>query len=362
MKANGEYDLEIGVKMERKIKVLHVLKSSIYSGAENVVLTIIKHLRNDYELAYVATDGEIRSVLEEEEINFFLLDKFSGESIRKVIKKFEPDIVHAHDFTATVICTSIHGRFRIISHLHYDPPWSRKWNFKTLIYILSASRISKILSVSKKSYQNMIFADMMEEKCEVIGNPIDIDRISKMGDLEEQVETIDLLFVGRFVEQKNPQRFIQIVKVLAQKGVNLKCAMLGDGELWEDCRRLIAEYELQEQIQLLGFKKNPYIYMKAAKILCVTSRWEGFGLVVIEANIMGTVVLCSYTSGVVEILGDTARELCSTNEEFVSKISAILSDEKVYMEWRDVATRRILGIPRIDEYMRTIDKIYQELL
>ena len=348
--------------MERKIKVLHVLKSSIYSGAENVALTIIKHLRNNYDFVYVATDGEIRSVLEQEKINFFLLDKFSRESIRKIINKFEPDIVHAHDFTATVICTSIPGRFRIVSHLHYDPPWSRKWNIKTYIYILSASRISKILSVSAKSYQNLVFADMMKKKCEIIGNPIDINRISKMGDLDEQVETIDLLFVGRFVEQKNPQRFIQIVKLLKQKGVYLKCAMLGDGELWEDCRRLIEEYGLQEQIQMLGFKKNPYVYMKSAKILCVTSRWEGFGLVVIEANIMGAIVLCSYTSGVVEILGDTARELCSKDEEFVSKISAILSDEKVYLECRDVAKKRILGIPRIDEYMRTIDKIYQELL
>ena len=53
---------------DRKLRVLHVLKSSIYSGAENVAITIIKQLNNRFEFIYVATDGPIREKLEEEKI------------------------------------------------------------------------------------------------------------------------------------------------------------------------------------------------------------------------------------------------------------------------------------------------------
>ena len=348
--------------MSKTIRVLHVLKSSIYSGAENVVITIMKQLKDDYELAYTSTDGEIRSVLEQEKINYFLLERFSEVGIRKIIKKFNPDIVHAHDFTATVICANIRGKFSLISHLHYDPPWVRRWNLKTFIYTLSVNRISKILSVSAKSFQNMVFMNIMQNKCQVVGNPIDIDEILKMGNLDEQVETYDLLFVGRLVEQKNPQRFIHIVNRLVQNGKCLKCAMLGAGELWDDCKRLIVKYGLQDQIQMLGFKKNPYIYMKAARLLCVTSRWEGYGLVAIEANIMGTLALCSYTSGITEILGDTARELCRTDDEFVGKINVLLFDDQEYEEWRNATLKRIQQIPSIDKYIKIINEVYQKLL
>ena len=51
-----------------KLKIAHVLKSSIYSGAENVVLTIMKGLREEFEFLYIATEGPIREKLEEEQI------------------------------------------------------------------------------------------------------------------------------------------------------------------------------------------------------------------------------------------------------------------------------------------------------
>ena len=52
-----------------KLKIAHVLKSSIYSGAENVVLTIMKGLREEFEFLYIATEGPIREKLEEEQVH-----------------------------------------------------------------------------------------------------------------------------------------------------------------------------------------------------------------------------------------------------------------------------------------------------
>lgn len=346
----------------RKLKILHILKSSIYSGAENVAITIIKHLENEHELMYVAMSGEIEKMLEKEEIPHVLLTKYTRKNIQKVIKDFCPEIVHAHDFTATVICSSIPGDFYLISHLHYDPPWTKRWNLKTLVYAFSGIRISKILAVSRKSFDNMVFSSKLRKKCIVVGNPMDVNKILMLGEMGESEKKYDLIFVGRLVEQKNPQRFLRIVDMLKKDGVFLKCAMIGEGELRTECEHFIMQYELQNQVELLGFKDNPYIYMKQSRLVCMTSKWEGYGLVLLEANILGIPVVSSCTSGSVEVLGENAEELCHTDEEFVCKIKNILLNIHKYEKWKNLTQERASQILKADEYVKLIGKIYQDLI
>lgn len=344
---------------KRKIKVLHVLKSSIYSGAENVVITIMKNLKKDYEFMYLATDGTIRETLEQEQIPFVLLSTFNIKNLLKVIREYQPDIIHAHDFSATVLCALVPGRFRLISHLHYDPPWVRKWNVRTCIYLAISVRISKVLTVSEKSYQRMIFAKYYRNKHLTVGNPVDAVRIRTMSKEVIYHEKYDLIFVGRFVEQKDPQQFINIVKLLRDKRILVKSAMLGCGELETECRKLIQTYKLENQIDLLGFRSNPYPFIKDAKILCMTSKWEGYGLVLIEANILGVPVLSSRTSGSEEVLGEFACELCDREEDFTEKICVLLENPDEYKQWKRLAEKRVSEHIIGKDYMNSMSAIYQ---
>ena len=52
-------------RVASKKKIVHILKSSIYSGAENVVLTIMRELRTEFDFIYIATEGTIRKQLRE---------------------------------------------------------------------------------------------------------------------------------------------------------------------------------------------------------------------------------------------------------------------------------------------------------
>lgn len=346
----------------RKTRVLHVLKSSVYSGAENVVISIINNLNEEYEFAYVSTNGPIKDVLEKYHINHYLLDKFNINTLRCIIKSYKPDIIHAHDFMASVLCANLRGNFKLISHLHYDPPWTKKWNIKTFVYCLCGLiKIDRILVVSEKSFNAYSFSNLLKYKYIVVNNPIDIRNIRRKG-LEQGLEyRYDLIFVGRLVEQKNPQRFINIVKLLHKSGLNIKCAMLGSGKLNNDCRELIKKEGLQNNIDLLGFKKNPYVYMNASKILCMTSKWEGYGLVLLEANCQGTPVLSTKTSGAMEVLGDDAIELCNTDEEFIQKIELLITDSVEYTKWCQKSIDRVNNILPLETYMDQIRGIYHEL-
>lgn len=348
-----------------KLKIAHVLKSSIYSGAENVVLTIMKGLREEFEFLYIATEGPIREKLKEEQVPFKLLERFDRKHLSQALNEYQPDIVHAHDFSATVLCAAVPGRFRLISHLHYDPPWVKNWNGKTLCYALCSRRIETILTVSENIFRSMVFAGKCGGKLQVIGNPVDgrqIRSLARLPALQPEEESgCDMIFVGRFVEQKNPERFIELVKKAKERGwLEIQAWMLGEGELLEKCRDLISNLKLQDNIGLKGFQSNPYPLIRQAKLLCMTSRWEGFGLVAAEANLLGVPVLSTDNSGCREILGEGAPELCRSDEEFLEKIFLLHESPEVYEQWRQRSLARAEQFDNMDRYMETMAAIYRE--
>lgn len=351
--------METQKNTKRKKKIAHVLKSSIYSGAENVVLTIIRELRDEFDFVYIATDGPIRERLEQEEIPCILLKEFTRRNLARAVKVWKPDIIHAHDFSASVMCATLPGRFRLISHLHYDPPWVRRWNIKTIVYWAISHRMDHILVVSEGANAHFAFAKVLRKKTMIIGNPIDKERIFEMSGAERE-KKYDLLFVGRFVEQKNPQAFIEIVNVLKQEGVLVNAVMLGTGELKRECENLIQRYELQDSIHLLGFQDNPYSYMKASRILCMTSRWEGYGLVAEEASIIGTPVLSTKTGGVTDIFGENSVELCTSQTDFIQKIKILLSDKDVYAQWCKRIALSQVQFTEQAVYMKDLKSIYEK--
>lgn len=352
--------------MSKRFKVLHVLKSSVYSGAENVVITIMKHLGEQFEFAYLAVKGEIEAVLKREQLSYYLLEKYTRKAIGKVIREFEPDVVHAHDFTATVFCSSLKKDFYLISHLHYDPPWVQHWNLKTVLYAGYARKIDKLVLVSHDMISSMVFTKDLKVKpskiC-VIKNPLDIRRIKQDAETEgSDCSCYDVIFVGRFVEQKDPQRFIRIINEVKRKGlVNIACIMLGKGELFEECRGLINELELDANIQMAGFQQNPYRYIKNSKILSLTSKWEGFGLVLAEANILGVPALSTKTSGACEVLGKDAWEICNTDAEFTEKITGLLTKDMQYQNIKKAVQKRSQKFDNLEDYMERITLIYKRM-
>ena len=68
-----------------KKKILHWLSSNRYSGAENVAISIIRHLSNEYEFAYMSPAGPIERILLENGIKYFPLNKPSFDQVHKCV-------------------------------------------------------------------------------------------------------------------------------------------------------------------------------------------------------------------------------------------------------------------------------------
>lgn len=113
-----------------------------------------------------------------------------------------------------------------------------------------------------------------------------------------------LLGVGRLTVQKD---FATLVRAfsLAVRKQECRLVILGEGELRSELEVLIRELDLQDKVLLPGFVKNPFAWMAHADLFVLSSAWEGFGNVLVEAMACGTqVVSTDCPSGPAEILED----------------------------------------------------------
>ena len=346
-----------------KIKVVHLLNTSSYSGAENVAITLIKNLKNDVECTYVSPNGNISEVLKKNEINYYPLQNktITVKEIRKMIEIIKPDIIHAHDFTASILSAITSYNVPVISHLHNNPLWIKKINIKTIAYYLSVIKYKRVLTVSHSVVDEFCFGKNIKKKTMVIGNPFDIESVKEKSNDYKVNEDYDLIFIGRLTEQKNPMILLDIINELKGFIPTLKVAVIGDGELKHELIDKIKENNLSEYIKLFGFVDNPFPILRKSKVLCIPSKWEGFGLVSLEALSLGKPVVGSPVGGLVDIINDKCGKLCKSLEDYVSEISKLINDCEYYESKKKGALQRVQSFNNIEEYKERILDLYKEI-
>lgn len=113
-----------------------------------------------------------------------------------------------------------------------------------------------------------------------------------------------ILGVGRFSQQKE---FSTLIKAFALLRAQRDCRLmlLGDGEDLPGCKKIAQQLDILHEVSFVGFTSNPFAYMRQASLLAVSSRWEGFCNVLVEAMALGLpVVSTDCQSGPREILDD----------------------------------------------------------
>ena len=302
-----------------KKRILHLLASNKFSGAENVVCTIIENFCDKYEMAYCSPFGEIEKILKTKNVNYLGLKKFDKRRLKKIIKEYNPDIIHAHDYRASILAASSGFKGKIISHLHNNCPFAKSWNLKTILYNSTLKKYNKVIGVSDKVYSEAIYKDKIKGKYVTIYNYVDKETVIKKSNYFTHEKKYDLFFFGRLTEQKDPLKFIEIVNILAKKQNNILAVMIGDGDLRESCEQLIKKYRLEKNISILGFVENPFPIIKNCNIGMMPSKWEGFGLTAVESLILGKIILNSGVGGLGEIYINYPEFICYNAEDYALK-------------------------------------------
>lgn len=340
--------------------VLHFLRTGEFSGAENVAITIIDEMnKRGFRCIYVSPSGSINNILLEHNIDHVDIASNSVREYQKVIRQYQPVVIHAHDFGTSLLVSMCKTRCLCISHLHNNPTWIKHVNYKTICYFLCTKKYHYILGVSQSVFDEYIFSRYIKSEKYVIGNPINCNKVRRLSKIASENIASDIIFLGRLTEQKDPIRFINIISLLSKKIQNLKVFMIGNGELKEDCESRILEKKMSNVIKLIGFKKNPYGYLNNSKILCVPSKFEGFGLVVVEAFSLGKPVVASPVGGMKTLVNDQCGKLCLSDEDFVEELYRLLNDYSYYTKKVNSAFLRGKELDNIELYMDNLTELYE---
>ena len=312
----------------KKKTILHLLSSNSFSGAENVACTIIDLIKDDYNAFYCSPDGEIANTLKNRNIVFLPIKKMRLKDIKKVVLNNQIDIIHAHDFKASLYASMLYKNCFVLSHLHKNDPKMNKLSIKSILYLIESKRFDKIIGVSDSIIDEYIFNYKIKDKYVTLQNFVNKELVTTMANEYQVKKKYDIFFFGRLSEEKNPLEFIRIVHLLNNK--KIRCVMIGDGPLKEKCNELINFYSLNDNIHMIGFKSNPFPYIKASKIGIMPSKFEGFGLTAVEAMILNKPVLNSGVGGLKTIFKNNDYLICNNIEQYISKIDYLLSNVKKY--------------------------------
>lgn len=339
-----------------KKKVLHLLFSNCYSGAENVAITIIENASDKYDMYYCCPKGPIEEILKSRGIKYLPLNKFNLFEIKKVIKNNDFDIIHAHDYKASFMMGLINFDGKVISQLHCNYDFCSTWNLYTISYYLVSCKFSKIIAVSREIVDNAIFLKKYKEKVVVIDNVIDRDRVINKSS-EFKTKKYDLIYVGRLTKIKRPEIVIEITKKLKEKYPKIKTCIIGQGELDNYCKEVIKEYNLEKNVDMLGFCDNPFPYIKNSKVGVLPSLHEGLPMSVIEALILGVPVLNGGVDGLSILFKEHPEFICTSLNEYCERIEKILNGNlKLNRE-----CKLIIGdSTNIKKYIGKISAIYDE--
>lgn len=255
-----------------------------------------------------------------------------------LIKSLKPNIVHTHAAKAGFIGrigTKIAGTKSRVIHTYHGHLISGYFNpLMNFIVIKIEQFLAKFtdefIAVSSSVRNELVAKNIgSRNRWHVINPGIYISNSLKLEFTKNEI--IDLLWIGRFESIKNPDLAIKTYELLCNYAKNFfKLTMVGDGKLLQVSKQYATSKNLD--IEFTGWVENPF--SKKCDVLMVTSKNEGFGLVILEAASRGIPTIVTDISGVKDFVENnvTGWIVDKTPSSFVQTLLAIQANQNnIYM-------------------------------
>lgn len=288
--------------------------------------------------------------------------------IRRIVEEIGPDVVHVHVVRAAFHLSFLSLRTTPVVYTVRGYHFTGQKGIKRHLSIFAERRIAKkvdcqifVSDADKRTAESAIIVKHCK-KCRVIRNGIDT---AKLGRPWENPDTRKIAFVGRFTAQKDPFMFLRVVKALSAEGYS--GIMIGGGELEEQVRRQIRVDRLDDVVEITGPLPHEEALLALSKcgVLLMTSVWEGFSRVPLEAMCLRIPVVAASVNGMDEIISDGETGLIVKDRQNVEMyISAIRRLENKAMKSIivDKARERVIADFAQERVVEEHIRIYSALL
>lgn len=193
--------------------------------------------------------------------------------------------------------------------------------------------------------KNMVSKTMIEELAK-----------EKIKNYKIDKEYINIVSVGRLVNQKGFDKAIEICKNLLEEKTKIHWYIIGEGQERNNLELLIKKYNLENNFFLVGADTNPYKWMNIADIYVQPSRFEGYGITVAEAKVLNKPIVASNIPEFKELLDNNRGILAVNDEEFVKWIKKIIKDKKLTKKLETTLKKEKTSLNELEKIYKIINK------
>jgi glycosyltransferase involved in cell wall biosynthesis len=367
-------------------KILMVIPSLSGGGAERVLLLLMQYLDrgrfmpllvvfqegNDYKGEF-PSDVKLICLRKRSRYDFFYLIG----SLAKVIREEKPSLIlsclnyanyiailaqRLSKYATPLLLTEVSNLTFTLNHTNLS--WIKKFLIRHLY-----PKAAGIVCVSQGTKQDLVTNfQVPAENCLVIHNPCDISMVTGLS--REEVDyvwfhqDIPLLCAcGRLVTPKNLPLLLEALK-LARNEQPLRLVILGQGEDRAKLESYAETLGISAHVAFLGFQPNPFKYMAKATGFVLSSSWEGFGNVIIEAMACGVPVISTRCSGPEEIITDSENGLLvpvNDASALAAAILRLLREAPLRKRLAEAGRRRAADF-RVEKQVKEYEELFLKML
>lgn len=366
-----------------KKKLLFIYGQLNGGGAERVLLDILNNIdysRHEVDLCQIVGGGTLIDEIPKEVNIIQLWSKYSWSyslAVRLSLwaglnciftRKLQKKINKTYDLEISFLegyPLKIHAMMKTVArkvtwvHCDLDKFRYEATQFRKGEELAAYNKMDTVACVSHDTLEafNRRFPECRSHKA-VIYNPVDVEKILKLSTLSDppKPSCFTIVTVGRLTLQKRPDRIVRMARKMKNEGLDVQFQWIGDGELRNDFQEQCRKSGVENMVHILGFKRNPFPYIKQADMMFCCSEAEGFCLVICEAMCLGVPVVSTRTSGPVEIIGDNEYGLlCGHNDdEMFTAIKRMMEDVQLRKHYVQKGRNRVKDFA-VDKIIHAIE-------
>lgn len=225
--------------------------------------------------------------------------KYVSNKLTKIINKIKPDVIHAHleCLETLYYAKESLNNIKLLFTCHNLPKMcigdDRLKEKNACKYLIEHNNM-RIIALHDKMAKEI--NEMFNiNNTVVIRNGIDFNKFRNVKETKEEIrkslnisnDAYVVGYVGRFAYQKNPEFTVDVFNELLKKNPNSYLLLIGRGKQEDDLRKQVSKLGIKNNVQILTNRSDIPSLLKAMDVFIFPSRFEGLGIVLIEAQVAG---------------------------------------------------------------------------
>lgn len=363
--------------MTKKINVLHLLTTLSLGGTETMIYNLVqdKSLDDKVDYTLVVLKDIINEELKEELLNIkdckiYIFDQKDFKhpktlfKLLKIIIKNKIDIVHSHGEKWSFYCKLLMPWVKLVRTTHDTTVVKNYSNFWVFL-------VKRIVDMNT-AISDAVLAEFKDRKINnvvKVYNGIKVSRFAKeKTEKNSDNNILKIVNVARLMLPKKGQDIlINALSECKQRGLQFSCDFIGGtyNEISETTlRNLVKEKHLENEIKFVGEEYHIENLLSNYDVFILPSRFEGFGLVLLEAMASGLPVIASNIDGPIELINDGENGLLFESEnpiDLADKIEYIYNNRTKLKELAETASLYVQNFD-ISVMCKNFYNVYKDLL